>query len=71
MLEGQLIEDDDYQDWIQWVEVEENEWITSFFFNPILFVHNSKSRNLSNSIEVSLDGNRWTEIVSRINSILD
>jgi hypothetical protein len=29
-LEGHLIEEDDYQDWIQWVEIEEEEHLTSF-----------------------------------------
>jgi hypothetical protein len=68
-LEGQLIEDD--QDWIQWVKVKENEWIIGFDFNLVLFIHNSKSRNLSNYVKVFLDGNRWMEIYSMINSILD
>lgn len=66
-----MIEDDDYQDWIQWVEVEKNEWIIGSVFNPILFIHNLKSGNLSNFVEVSLDGNIWMEIYSKISSILD
>ncbi len=65
-MEGQLTKDDNYQDWIQWVEAEENEQIIGFVFNPILFVHNSEFGNSTNYVEVSLDANKWIEICSRI-----
>lgn len=65
---GQLIEDDDYQDWIKWVEVEENERITSYVLNPILSIQTLKFGNSFNSFGVSLNGNRWMDI-PRFNSI--
>jgi len=65
-LEGQLTEDDDYQDWIKWVKAKENEQITSFILNPILSIQTLKFGNPSNFFGVSLDGNRWMEICSKI-----
>jgi hypothetical protein len=65
-LEGQLTEDDNYQDWIWWVEAEENEQIVGFVFNLVLFIHNSKFGNSTNFVEVFLDANKWIEICSKI-----
>ncbi len=66
LLEGQLTKHDNYQDWIQWVKVEEDERIVGSIINLVLSVHNSKFGNSSNFIEVFLDGNRWMEICSKI-----
>ncbi len=70
-MEGQLTKDDDYKNWIKWLEAKENEWITSFVFNPILSIQALKFGNSFNSFGVSLNGNRWNLFQDLVQSRVD
>ncbi len=64
LLEGHLTNEDDYQDWIQWVEIKEKERIIGYVIKSPPYVHITVE--IEPFANVSDDGDIWIEICSKM-----
>jgi hypothetical protein len=61
-----MTKEDEYQDWIQWVEAKKIEQVSSYFPNIIHYVQIPRIGSLFDTVDTSSDENRWTKICVRI-----
>jgi len=61
-----MIEEYDYQGWIQWVEVQEFEWVSGSFPNTVHFIQIPGIGGLFNIVDTFGDEKKWTKICVKI-----